>query len=196
MGRIFSNMYDVMMRPVEKYSFAKMRKELLKGACGKVLEIGSGTGVNFPHYPSGVSITALEPDNQMIKYAFKRAEKVKAEVVMVHGEAETLPFAENSFDTIVSTLVFCTIPRPEEAMKEIKRVLKPGGTLLFLEHVRMDHSKIGRTQDVINPIWKRLAAGCHLNRQTGKLLEQSGLEILSEKTHYRGLLLILKARLP
>jgi SAM-dependent methyltransferase len=137
------------------------RSSLLADAAGRVLEIGAGTGLNARHYPAGVEVVYTEPDPAMA-----------LRVPTVTAPAEELPFGDASFDTVVSTLVLCSVTDLERAVAEIRRVLAPGGQLLFLEHVRAeDGSSLARWQDRLNPLW-HAAAGCDCNRRTVEALER------------------------
>ena len=137
------------------------RASLLADARGRVLEVGAGTGLNARHYPAGVEVVYTEPDPEMA-----------LRVPVIAAPAEELPFDDGSFDTVVSTLVLCAVSDPERAIAEIRRVLVPGGRLLFLEHVRADDgSALARWQDRLNPLW-RAVAGCNCNRRTIEKLER------------------------
>ena len=159
----------------------EMRKEIVGGATGRVLEIGCGTGASFAHYSADAQVVATEPDDEMLKRAEKhREEKGLANVELRRAAAQDLPFEDASFDTIVSCLVFCHVSEDAPvALAGIKRLLKPGGTFRFMEHVRNDDSRFGgRFQDIVNPLWKRmLGAGCNCNRRTHQAIEDAGFEI-------------------
>jgi ubiquinone/menaquinone biosynthesis C-methylase UbiE len=145
-----------------------MRGELLEQARGRVLELGAGTGLNLELYPrEGLdSLTLTEPDPHMFKQLRQRAEKVCAGADLVEAGAEELPFEDDSFDTAVVTLVLCTVPDQPAALQEISRVLKPGGQLLFLEHVRSNHADLAKWQDRLEKPLRFLGDGCHCNRDT------------------------------
>jgi SAM-dependent methyltransferase len=157
--RVFAAAYDPMVARAERAGIADARRELLAGARGRVLEIGAGTGLNVEHYPAGTDVTYTEPNPHMAKRLRARG------VDVVEAGAERLPFADDAFDTAVSTLVFCTVPDVAAALGEIRRVLAPGGRLLFLEHVRAaPGSKLERRQDRLHGPWHALAGGCNCNR--------------------------------
>jgi ubiquinone/menaquinone biosynthesis C-methylase UbiE len=157
--RIFAALYDPLTAGAERAGVAKARRELLAGARGRVLEIGAGTGRNVEHYPAGSDVTYTEPDPYMAKRLRARTAKV------VEAGAEQLPFEDRSFDTVVSTLVLCTVTDVPASLREIRRVLVPGGRLLFLEHVRADPgSTLERWQDRLHGPWHALAGGCNCNR--------------------------------
>lgn len=181
---IFARVYDWLLESVEKGGLRDRRRELLAGASGATLELGAGTGHNLPHYPDGVTRLVLtEPDPHMAKRLRKQVEESgRAHVEVVEAGAESLPFGDDEFDTVIATLVFCTIPDPEAAMAEVARVLKPGGRMLFLEHVRADGGRLGRWQDRLNPVQNFCFGGCNLNRRTADSLNASGLEIEELRT--------------
>jgi ubiquinone/menaquinone biosynthesis C-methylase UbiE len=158
-----------------------MRKEIVGGASGRVLEIGCGTGASFALYPRDAQVVATEPDGEMLKRAEKHLkESGITNIELRRRAAQELSFENGSFDTVVSCLVFCHVSEDAPAaLAGIKRVLKPGGTFRFMEHVRNDRSGFwGRFQDIVNPVWKRLlGAGCNCNRRTQQAIEDAGFEI-------------------
>ncbi len=174
--RWFAATYDLITKPGEK-RLGKLRRDLLADLHGDVLEIGAGTGANFEHYPQGVRVVALEPDPHMLKRAQKRLlELGRADIDVQLAPAEQLPVDDRSFDAVVTTLVLCTVHDQVRALGEVRRVLRPGGELRFIEHVRGD-AMLGRVQDVIQPAWGWCAAGCHLNRRTESVLRDAGFQI-------------------
>lgn len=177
-GRLFAAGYDWGMRGTEEAGLGRMRSELLAGASGRVLEIGAGTGLNLQHYPEAVSeLTLAEPDPHMVRHLRERIERGEGRGEVVEAPAEALPFEDDSFDTVVCTLVLCTAPDPAAAVREVERVLKPGGRFLFLEHVRSRDPRLARWQDRLERPWRFLGHGCHCNRDTLATLETSGLEV-------------------
>jgi ubiquinone/menaquinone biosynthesis C-methylase UbiE len=193
-SKLFSQLYDTFMGPLEKKRFKNIRINLLKKADGKVLELGSGTGVNFPLYQSAESVTAIEPSKYMINQSLQKKEKSIVPIEIVHASAENLPFRDHSFDTVVGTLVFCTIPNVEKAIQEMKRVCKPEGRILLFEHVRMGNPMLSRLQDWLTPVWKKICDGCCLNRNTIQILKQNGLEILHMETYFKDLFISVEVR--
>ncbi len=193
MSLLFSKWYDFFMSPLEKNKFKRIRKELLSKATGQVLEIGSGTGINFPLYRGVDKVVATEPSPHMIERSRQKHQQFFVPIMMVQANAEDLPFAENSFDTVVATLVFCTIPNPEKAMEEIIRVCKPGGKILFFEHIKMDNDFLAALQEVLTPGWKKICDGCCLNRDTLGLLKENNLQINEMKNYYNGLFIFVEA---
>ena len=158
-ARIFAATYDPAVARAERAGIADAREELLSRARGRVLEIGAGTGLNVEHYAAGADVTYTEPEPHMAKRLRARG------VEVVETGAERLPFADGSFDTLVSTLVLCTVSDVPASLREIRRVLAPGGQLLFMEHVRAaPGSKLERWQDRLHRPWHALAGGCTCNR--------------------------------
>jgi ubiquinone/menaquinone biosynthesis C-methylase UbiE len=173
-GRIFAAMYDRMMAGTEKAGLTDRRHELLAQADGRVLEIGAGTGVNLGHYTDAVTELVLtEPEEPMAKRLEEKAAGSGRSVTVVRAPAESLPFPDDSFDTAVCTLVLCTVNDPERALSELERVLKPGGRLLFLEHVRSDDPRVAKWQDRVAPVWRKIGHGCNLNRPTPDFIRRS-----------------------
>lgn len=172
-GRGFSALYDRLFKATEEAGLRQMRRELVAEAEGRVLELGAGTGANVELYPETVEELALaEPDPHMTKrLREKLAEAGNAAAEVVEAPAEQLPFDDSSFDTAVVTLVLCTVPDPEAALAEIARVLKPGGRLLFIEHVRSEKPSLARWQDRLERPWRFLGDGCHCNRDTVASIE-------------------------
>jgi ubiquinone/menaquinone biosynthesis C-methylase UbiE len=178
-GRGFSALYDRAFEASEEAGLREMRRELLTGARGRVLELGAGTGLNLELYPhEGLGrLTLTEPDPHMFKQLRERAGKVCAGADLVEAGAEDLPFEDDSFDTAVVTLVLCTVPDQPAALREISRVLAPGGQLLFLEHVRASQPDLAKWQDRLEKPWRFLGDGCHCNRDTEAGLRAAGFEL-------------------
>lgn len=176
--RFAARVYDPSVWLGERRGMARRRRDLLAAARGRVLEIGAGTGLNVPYYPPGIDELVLsEPVASMARRLERRAAKREGQPRVVVAPAEHLPFPDDSFDTVVSTLVLCTVPEPDRALAEIRRVLKPGGSLLFIEHVRSDTERWGRWQDRLARPWAAFASGCRCNRNTLDLLEASGMHV-------------------
>lgn len=177
-GRAFAAMYDRTFEAAEEAGLREMRRDLLAAANGRVLELGAGTGLNLDLYPPGVEeLVLLEPDPHMAKRLRATAAASSRSVSVGEAPAERLPFEDSSFDTVVSTLVFCTVPDPGEAVAEVARVLKPGGRLLFLEHVRAEDPKLAGWQDRLEKPWRFVGDGCHCNRDTVATIEASPLRL-------------------
>src|SRR5581483_11491178 len=176
--RWFAALYDLMMRSGERRTIGKIRRELLAGLRGDVLEIGAGTGLNFEYYPSEARVVALEPDPYMLKRAQRRLRVLdRTNIDIRTAPAEHLPFDAASFDAVVSTLVLCTVGDVAQSLAEVRRVLRPGGELRFLEHVRAE-GRLGRLQDIVEPAWSWAGAGCHPNRRTESALHGGEFEII------------------
>ena len=160
--------------------FRLLRADLLQAAHGEVLEIGFGTGLNLAHYPSCISsLSTIDPAVILPRKVQDRIAAVSFPVKTLHTTAEYLPYPDQQFDIVVSTWTLCTIPDPVQALKETARVLKPSGQFLFLEHGRSDDPHVARWQDRLNPIQNVIGCGCHLNRQIDRLIEDSGLRIVT-----------------
>ncbi|WP_438445366.1 class I SAM-dependent methyltransferase [Gorillibacterium sp. sgz5001074] len=195
MGEWFPRQYDRLMAPLERRRLQEVRRALVGQAAGRVLEIGSGTGLNFPYYAQAEEVTAVEPGERMREHSLVRAEAADVPIRVVDGSAEKLPFGDGIFDTVVCTLVLCTVEDPLRVLAELRRVCKPGGRLLFLEHVRLERRPLlAKLQDVLTPLWKRLCDGCRLNRSTSDLIRRSGIEAVRTESFYGGLFLILEGR--
>lgn len=182
----------------ERRFFEPLRRELIEQAHGLVLEVGAGTGLNFSLYlPAQVTqVEAVEPDSTMLSYARNRLPLARVPLRLTQASAEALPFADDSFDCAVATLVFCSVSDPAHGLQEIRRVLKPGGTLLLLEHVRAQGRLAARLQDLLVPLTTRVAGNCHWNRATGLAIRAAGFQILQERRQSGWLLpmLLLQAR--
>jgi SAM-dependent methyltransferase len=179
-GRMFSALYDRGFKATEEAGLREMRHELLGQARGRVLELGAGTGLNLEHYPAGIEgLTLVEPDPHMTKRLREKLAQVgrEAEVLVVEAPAEELPFPNDSFDTVAVTLVLCTVPDQAAALAEIRRVLKPDGRLLFLEHVRSHDPELAKWQDRLEGPWRFLGDGCHCNRDTVSAIGAAGFEL-------------------
>lgn len=177
MSWLMATLYDRLMRDTEAAGLGAWRAELLGQTAGRVLELGSGTGVNLPLYGEQVSdVVFTEPDRTMRRQLEARLAEIQdPRMTITDCAAETLPFADGSFDWVVSTLVLCSVRDPAASLAEAHRVLRPGGGLVFIEHVcAHDHPERARWQRRIEPIWKWLADGCHLTRDTASALTEAG----------------------
>jgi ubiquinone/menaquinone biosynthesis C-methylase UbiE len=174
---VFAAVYDRLTRSAERKFLGPHRAWLCARASRRVLDLGAGTGANFPYLSADAEIIAAEPDPYMLSRARRRAETLGRAVAFLPEAAESLSLETASVDTVLATLVLCTVDDPARALGEIRRVLRPGGRLLFLEHVRLDHRVWGRVQDVVTPLWRRLCAGCHPNRDTVTAIRLAGFDI-------------------
>ena len=183
-GRIFAWGYDRFQARMEQEFFGQIRREMLAGASGRVVEIGAGTGANLEHYPRTVEeLVCTEPEEPMARRLREKAGGSSLPVRVVEAPAERLPFDDDSFDTAVAALVLCTVTDPHAALGEIARVLKPGGRFIFMEHVRAEDPGLARWQDRLHPLWLRFGHGCNCNRATLETIEASPLEL---ESHRRG----------
>jgi SAM-dependent methyltransferase len=192
--------YDAIMAVPERVlGLSDQRRRTLETARGRVLEVGSGTGLNLSHYPSVEAVVALEPDPHMRRRAAIRSAAIDPPfpVEEVAATAEDLPFDDHSFDTVVFCLVLCTVARPRRAVEEARRVLRPGGQLLLLEHVRSPRPAVRWLQHAATPVWRHLAGGCHLDRMPEATVTSAGFrfEHLWRSAEDRGTLLQGRARI-
>lgn len=177
-GRGFAAIYDRGLKATEEAGLRDMRRETLAQASGRTLDLGAGTGVNADLFPPAVSeLVLVEPGPHMFKKLQAKLEGSGEGVSVIQAPAEDLPFADDSVDTVVFTLVLCTVPNPAAALAEAARVLRPGGKLLFVEHVRSRNPDLARWQDRLEKPWRFLADGCHCNRDTVSLIKASPFEL-------------------
>jgi len=186
-SRLFGLSYDRFMSGMEKRYLRARRARLLSPLKGRILEVGVGTGINFEHYSGDIEVVGIEPSPYMMPQAMKRREVLLfPDKITLHHVGCSYPEMEqliepSSLDAVVCTLVLCTIPDPGKALGNFRKWLKPGGKLVVIEHIRShDHFK-GRMQDLVNPLWARMAEGCQLNRSTDMLILQSGFSLLQEE---------------
>jgi ubiquinone/menaquinone biosynthesis C-methylase UbiE len=176
---VFARVFDRLSRLIER-EVGEHRQELLAGLSGRVLEIGAGNGMNFQHYPTSVEeVVALEPEAYLRDKAEGAARAAPVRVSVGDGVAHPLPLDDGSFDAAVASLVLCTVPAPGSALSELRRVLKPGGDLRFLEHVRSDRPRRARIQERLDRsgIWPRVGGGCHCGRDTVAAIEAAGFRV-------------------
>lgn len=174
--RVFAGMYDRMIAGTEKACLASHRQALIGGTEGEVIEIGGGTGANLVYYGDGARVTVIEPSGPMIGRLQRRIDERMPAAKVVQAAAEELPFADESFDVAVSTLVLCSVEDQARAIGELRRVLRPGGRLLFIEHVRSEEPRLARWQDRMNGL-NRLVARCNCNRATVDAIDGAGFSI-------------------
>lgn len=173
----------------------KARTRIGQLAEGRVLEIGVGTGLNFPHYPAGTRVTGIDLSPQMLSIARKRAAELDLEADLREMDAEALDFEDQTFDTVVYSLCLCTIPDPSQALKEGLRVARAGAQMVFFEHIRSHLLPVALLQDLINPLTVRLAAD-HFNRRTLDLVRRSGVELEFERRAWLGVFALAAGRAP
>jgi ubiquinone/menaquinone biosynthesis C-methylase UbiE len=180
--RILPHVINLAMR---KRELRPYRERVLGMADGRVLEIGIGSGLNLPHYPASAhEIVALDPVPRLIAMARRNAARQSSRVEFIEGSAEAIPLDRGSIDTVVTTWTLCSIPQVSIALGEMRRVLKPAGQLLFVEHGRAPEPSVRKWQDRLTPVWKRIGGGCHLNRPIRQLIEEAGFSILKIETGY------------
>jgi len=170
-----SSLFDVMDHMIR----SSWRKSLLENLYGNVLEVGVGTGSNLPYYPENVHVTGIDFSPKMLAKAYKKIGESKAKVVLKEMDAQQMDFSDNTFDFVVSTCVFCSVPDPVKGLKEIRRVVKPEGKILMLEHMRSENSVAGILLDLVNPLTVRIM-GANVNRNTIKNIEKAGLKIKNQ----------------
>jgi len=178
LARPFAALYDGIMDATERHGLSALRDDLLGGLHGDVVEIGAGTGVNLGHYGDGIrSLTLLEPEGPMAGRLRARVASSGREATVLQAPAEHLPLPDDSADVVVCTLVLCTVRDPAAALAEVRRVLRPGGRFVFVEHVRApdEDPATQRLQRWVEPIWSTLGGGCHLTRDTAASIEAAGL---------------------
>ncbi|MHB8383912.1 MAG: class I SAM-dependent methyltransferase [Candidatus Binataceae bacterium] len=184
---VFAWFYETLSARGDRRGGDKMRSRLVGALTGRVLEVGFGNGLNFRYYPAGAQVVGVEPDWEMLRRSIPRARSVPARIDPIAGDGQMLPFRDATFDAAVACLVLCTIPDESAALAEISRVLKPGATLYFVEHVRAPGRVLATVQDAIDPLWSRAFAGCHPNRDTGAALARAGFKIEELRPSLRGM---------
>nr|WP_245839599.1 class I SAM-dependent methyltransferase [Nocardia donostiensis] len=188
-ARAFATLYDPLLWVGERAGMGARRRDLLGRARGRTVELGSGTGLNLKYYPDGLDELILtEPEAAMRTRSARRLRDSRRRARVLDASAERLPFADDTVDTVVSTLVLCTVDDPGPVLREIGRVLRHRGQLLFLEHVRSHSPRLAYWQDLLAGPWRRFAEGCHCNRATLELIRASGLELEDvAETTWRGM---------
>jgi ubiquinone/menaquinone biosynthesis C-methylase UbiE len=162
-----------------------LREHLVAGARGRVLEIGIGSGLNLPFYPRELDLLlGLDPSRELLQMAKRHSSWLHFPVELSEGRAEDIPLDDGAVDHVVMSWTLCSVTHPTRALSEIRRVLRPGGTLLFVEHGRAPEPRLQRWQDRLTPAWRRVAGGCHLNRPIARLIEDSGLRLTDLEMGY------------
>ena len=187
--------YDFLEAPMERMFFTKLRKDMLEGVSGKVLDVGVGTGKNLPYYDEGVELTGIDISPRMLSRAWKRADKLRMDVDLQVMDVEDLKFPDRTFDFIVVTFVFCSVTDPVKGLRELSRVIKDDGTILMLEHVRSENRVLGKLMDWFNPV-ARWLFGPNINRRTVENVEAAGLEVVSAQSEGPKILRKIVARPP
>jgi SAM-dependent methyltransferase len=177
---LFARFYARFSRKAEAHGAAAHRDKLLAGLSGEVVEVGAGNGLNFAHYPDTVArVVAVEPEAYLREKAAAATGHAEVKVDVVPGVAERLPLEDASVDAGIASLVLCSVPDQARALAELRRVIRPGGELRFYEHVRSDRDGYARLEDLADPVWTRMAGGCHINRDTTTAIRAAGFEIES-----------------
>ena len=189
----FASLYDVVMTAADRLGLANRRRSLAREARGRVIEIGAGTGLQFEHYPPDAEVYATEPDLAMIERARLRRRNTRASIALVAADARDLPFRDGAFDTAVVALAFCTIPEPERAAREMRRVLRASGSARLLEHVRATHRVLAWPQVALTPLWRRVTGGCHLARRTEDVIRGAGFDVSVDQSALDGAVVELVA---
>lgn len=171
----------------------RLRRRILDSASGDVLEVGVGTGASLGHYPPGCRVTGVDLSAAMLAAAREKAALLGLPVTLHQGDAQRLPFGDGSFDTCVSQLTLCTVPDPAAALRELRRVCRPDGSILLLEHTTSTNPVLACACRLYAPLQAR-ALGCHLNRPILELTEQAGLRVRRVERHVRGIVLLIWAR--
>lgn len=168
-----AKVYDVFEQPMEAMALKKWRLEIMKELEGKVLEVGVGTGKNIPYYPDDIDITAIDFSSKMLEKARTKAEKFKKNVDLIQMDAQNMDFLDSTFDMVFTTCVFCSVPDPIKGLIEIRRVCKPNGKIIMIEHVRSENKIIGSIMDILNPVIVNLY-GANINRRTVENINKAG----------------------
>jgi SAM-dependent methyltransferase len=190
---VFAAIYEPSLWVGERAGMRRSRRDLVAEARGRTLEIGGGTGLNVAHYAHDLEeLTLAEPDPSMRKRLQAAVRRSKRAVRVIDAPAEQLPFPDGSIDTVVSTLVLCTVDAPELALRELRRVLRADGQLLFIEHVRSESPRLARWQDRLARPWQRFAEGCHCNRATLELMDACGFRVDARRDAWRAVPAIVR----
>jgi ubiquinone/menaquinone biosynthesis C-methylase UbiE len=169
-------LYDLLARRAERAGIGQLRHDLLAGLEGEVIELGSGTGASLPYYERATRVVAVEPDPSMAKRLPAKVEEAKVPVEVVSARAQALPFPDESFDAAVAAFVLCSVEDQGDVLAEARRVLRPGGKLVLLEHV-LGEGGTARWQNRLTPLHKRMAGNCHLNRDTRAAVARAGFDV-------------------
>ncbi len=186
---LFARFYHFLTLLSEPRFLREARAVVASDLAGRILEIGAGNGANLPYYSAQADLTLVEPEKYLLDRAAERARALGRPVKFCLARAESLPFCDASFDAVVSTMVLCSVDCPVRALKEIARVLRPGGVFRFIEHVRSGSPRAAWLQDLITPAWRRIGGNCHLNRPTPELMRTVGFAIYRVEVIREGKLL-------
>ena len=187
--------YDWGMWPLERLALRRLRRRLFSHAYGRVLELGVGTGVNLPLYSPSVRLLAMDASATMLTRASVRPTQA-TRLGTVQADVEALPLADASFERVYASLLFCSVADPAAALAEVRRVLRPGGWLVLMEHVRGDHGPMRWLTDRLAAPWLRLSHSCHLDRETGAAVAAAGFRVVCASRHVGGIVEVIMARRP
>lgn len=185
-----SSVYDRGMRPLEWLVFRRLRRGLFPSIRGDVLEFGVGTGVNLPLYRADARVIGCDASGEMLGWAARR--RTQNRVVLIQANVQRIPFADASFDAVTGSLVFCSVADPTKGLSEARRVLRPRGRLVLLEHTRGNGLGAWLT-DLLHPLWHTRSRECHLNRETARSVVQAGFQIQRVKQHMLGIVRVIEA---
>lgn len=194
--RFFRDRRERAEEKAEAGKLGRWRRSVVESAAGGVLDVGIGMGFDLPHLANASWVVGIDPDLDYLRRGRKRLAKGSGKAWLVAADAEALPFRDRTFDSVVATLVFCTIPNPGRALEKIRRTVRPGGPVRMLEHVRFRNPILGTLQDWITPLTKLVADGCHQNRRTLEIVRQGGLQVEEVRPHLRGYMVEIDARVP
>ena len=179
---LFPRLLDRIMRQQQMLPF---RQRIGEAASGRVLDVGIGSGLNLPFYGRQTErVFGIDPSSELLRFAEERARMTSTPVELLRGSGEALPIDDKSIDTVVVTFTLCTVANAATVLAEMRRVLRPGGRLLFAEHGRAPEAGVARWQDRLTPVWRRVAGGCHLNRKPDDLIRSAGFRLDSLETGY------------
>ena len=185
--------YDLLDKPMESTLFSKWREALVGHVAGKTLEVGVGTGKSIPYYPEDVNLTAIDFSKNMLETAKAKYGNDLRNITFLEMDAQDMDFEDDTFDTVVTSCVFCSVPDPVKGLKEIRRVLKPGGMLLMLEHVRSSNKIVGKLMDWLNPI-PLYFHGANINRDTVRNLKKAGFDDIEEIDLWKDIVKLIKIK--
>jgi SAM-dependent methyltransferase len=192
-GRVFAAAYDPFLAAAERAGMRRNRRDLLSRARGRTLEIGAGTGLNLEHYPRGLDdLVVAEPDPWMRRRLERAVQHAGSRARVIAAPAECLPVESASVDTVVATLVLCTVDDLQSSLREITRVLAPDGQLLLIEHVRSGSARLARWQDRLATPWRHFAEGCHCNLATAEAIGHAGLDLDVRPAAWQGMPAIVR----